>query len=451
MDDPGSMWQLVLLGVLLLGSAFFSLMDSALRATGKVHLKHLAEQGSAGARVAAELLEEPDRLRGVLLVGDTLANISLAAIGAAIAVDAFGNKGVWLAIAAVGVLVLVFGEMIPRAVGSRFAEAVAVGLAQPLRVLAVILRPVVALSGSLVNGLMWLSGRDGLGGNGFITEEEIRNMVEVGEEAGVLEHGEGEMIHSVFEFGDTEVKEVMRPRIDIFCIPVDAGVREVLDSVVKEGYSRIPVYEGTVDNIVGVVYVKDLLRTSACELLDTLIKDVMRPAYYVPESKKVDELFRELQRAKVHMAIVLDEYGGTAGLVTIEDLIEEIFGEIQDEYDAEELPLQRINEDTAVVDARMGISEANEELGIALSDEDADTVGGFVFNLLGKVPTPGEKVRYNDLEFTVEKLDKRRIARVQVTGLGNRPKTPPENAAGNSVGGTIAKDPSLVVKINANA
>ncbi|MGE5575779.1 MAG: hemolysin family protein [Syntrophothermus sp.] len=445
------MWQLVILGVLLWGSAFFSLVDSALRTTGKVRLKHLAEQGSTGARVAVELLEEPNRLRGVLLVGDTLANISVAAVGTALAVETFGSRGVGVAIAAVGLLVLILGEIVPRAVGAGFSEAVAVGLARPLQVVAVILRPVAALSGSLANGLMWLSGRDGLGEGAHITEEEIRNMVDVGAEAGVLEHGEGEMIHSVFEFGDTEVKEVMRPRIDIFCIPVDVGVREVLDSVVKEGYSRIPVYEGTVDNIVGVVYVKDLLRTSVCERLDTPIKDVMRPAYYVPESKKVDELFRELQRAKVHMAIVLDEYGGTAGLVTIEDLIEEVFGEIQDEYDAEELPLQRINEDVAVVDARMAISEVNEELGIALPEEDADTIGGFVFNLLGRVPSVGEKVFHDGLELIVEKLDKRRIARVQVAGLNRRPEPQPESLVSNPVSGTVVKDPAINVKVNANA
>ncbi|MDQ4029348.1 MAG: hemolysin family protein, partial [Actinomycetota bacterium] len=250
-----------------------------------------------------------------------------------------------------------------------------------------------------------------------VSEEEARTLSEIAEQEEEIEEEEREMIHSIFEFGDTVVREVMVPRPDMVTAPADATVDEVLETIVKAGYSRIPIYEGDNDNIVGVLYAKDLLKRVHESKGDLKVSSLARAPLFVPEQKRVSDLLREMQEQRVHMAIVIDEYGGTAGLVTIEDLIEEIVGEIVDEYDQEEPLVEPVDDDSIRVDAKMSIDEVNEMLKVELPHEEWDTVGGLVFGLTGRVPLPGERVRFDSLEFLTERVTGRRIQKVVITKL----------------------------------
>ena len=255
-----------------------------------------------------------------------------------------------------------------------------------------------------------------------MSEDEIRHLVDIAEEEEEIEEDERELIHSIFEFGDTVVREVMVPRPDMITIPSDATLDDALKTIVKAGYSRIPLYEGDNDNIVGVLYAKDLLKRVHESRRDTKVSVIGRSPTFVPEQKKVAELLREMQEQRVHMAVVVDEYGGTAGLVTIEDLIEEIVGEIVDEYDQEEPLVEPIDEDTIRVDAKMPIDEVNELLHAELPHEEWYTVGGLVFGLTGRVPTQGERVKFDSLEFMTERVTGRRIQKVVITKLPPEPE-----------------------------
>ena len=245
--------------------------------------------------------------------------------------------------------------------------------------------------------------------------QELLHLVEMEEEAGVIEAEEREMIRGIINLVDTTTREIMVPRIDIAAVDTEDSPDEAMRLIVERGFSRIPLYEGAIDNVVGVLYVKDLIRYLADGKKPPSLKEIARPAYFVPESKKVDELLAELRQNKVHMAIVVDEYGGTAGLVTIEDLLEEIVGEIEDEYDRSEVTIERVSEDEAVLDARVSIDEMNELFGLTVEGEDFDTVGGFVYHLLGKMPTPGDEVSANGLRLRVLSVLGRRIKKVRVT------------------------------------
>lgn len=259
----------------------------------------------------------------------------------------------------------------------------------------------------------------------YITEEEIKTLVDAGSEEGVIEDEEKEMIYSVLQFNDKVVRELMVPRIDIVGLSAETSLEGALQVAVAEGHSRIPVYEGTIDHIIGVLYAKDLLTRLDEANRQRPVREIMRPAYFVPESKRASELLEELQRQKVHMAIVIDEYGGTAGLITIEDLLEEIVGEIQDEYDPEEeAEYQQIGADEYRFDAGIHLVEVNELLDVELSTEESDTLGGYIFSVLGKVPQVGETFERDGLRFTVESLEGRRIEWVRVLRL-----MPPEQRA----------------------
>ena len=249
---------------------------------------------------------------------------------------------------------------------------------------------------------------------GSVTDDELKTWVEVGESAGGLEKGERQMIYSIFHFGDTLCREIMVPRIDILALEADSGVTESIQALTLSGHSRVPVYDDTIDNVVGLLYAKDLLRTQLDETPPESIRPFLRPAYFVPESKKVDELLREMQARSIHMAIVVDEYGGMAGLVTMEDIVEEIVGEIRDEYDqGEEYLYQRVSDDEFLLNGRIGLDDFNEILGTDLVTELADTLGGYIYGTIGRVPTGGEHMRVEDWDLMVEQVSGRRIRKVR--------------------------------------
>ncbi|NCO65300.1 MAG: hemolysin [Candidatus Aquicultor secundus] len=397
-------------------SALFTAIRSAIRSVSRIRIGYLVEQDVPGSKLLDSLLMHPGRLLSSLLLIDNTVNI--AAISLATILTAQYSKSLALLVTVVVMLfmILVFGEIVPRTFGTRHAEHIALRTAPFLNALSKILNPVTSIFISIANVFVRLFGGKPIKELPVVTEEEMLGMISAGEEeGGVIEEEEKELIHSIFEFGDTIVREVMVPRMDMVSVGIDAPIEEVLSLVIREGHSRIPVYEETVDNVVGVIYAKDLLIHMSKGRIDIPLRQLMRLAYYVPESKKVDELLRELQKKRLHIAVVVDEYGGTAGLVTIEDLLEEIVGEIFDEYDLEETLVEFIDERTIRMDARVNINEANEILNTSLSRDNVDTIGGFVYSLIGRIPTAGETVRFEDLTFKVEKVIGRRISKILVT------------------------------------
>lgn len=410
MVETSTMGQLLALVILIFLSGFFSGSETALVSVNRIRLKKMAEEGREEAEIVEDLLDRPNKLLATILVGNNLVNIAAASIATSLAIDYFGSRGVGIATGVMTFLILVFGEVTPKSYAIQNAEKISLRIARPMNFLVRVLYPVVRVLTSITKPLITRLGGE-MHLTPYITEEEIKMLVEVGEREGVIEKGEKEMIHGVFKFGDMEAKEVMVPRIDMKCLSVEDTLQKAIDYVIQTGHSRFPVYEKNIDNIVGILNSKDLFGKG----INERIRDLVRPAYYVPESKKLDEILREMQDKKTQMAIVVDEYGGTLGLVTLEDILEEIVGEIMDEYDTEEPGVQVVAEGVAIVDAKADIGELNDALDIDLPEEDFETVGGLMFNILGRIPKPGDKVKINGNTMEVKTMRGRRISKIKVT------------------------------------
>jgi CBS domain containing-hemolysin-like protein len=373
-----------------------------------------------------KIVENPAPFLNVVLLITLIAHVTGTALATGLAISHLHQTGEIVASVIMTFVIFIFGEVIPKTFTVQRTERAALFMAAPVYVLGRSLNPLGRVLISIANAAMIILPGRGLKEGPFITEDEIRHMVDVAEEEDTIEEEERELIHSVFEFGDTIVREVMVPRPDMITIPADASLDDALKTILDAGYSRIPVYEGDTDHIVGLLYAKDLLKRLHETKRPRALRELVRKPFFVPEQKKVAELMREMQEQRVHMAIVIDEYGGTAGLVTIEDLIEEIVGEIVDEYDREEPLVEPIDEKTMRVDAKMSIDEVNELLGVELPHEEWDTVGGLVFGLIGRVPIAGETVRFDSLEFRTERVTGRRIQKVVITKL--EPETQQESS-----------------------
>jgi len=371
----------------------------------------------------APLLTRPHELLVTLLVGITVANIAASALAAAVAERLFGQVGLGVAIPAMVVLLTVFGEVLPMTLAVEHPERFAAWANRPVGWLSRLLAPVRAMLGGFTALTLRLVGSERRHGQPEITEEELRTLVDVGAREGVVERDEREMIHKVFELEDTLVREVMVPRPDMFCLDMDTPRGEILDLLREHLHSRVPVYEGTIDQIVGILYTKDLLPYHRGLPPDFDLRAHLHPPYFVPESKRADALLREFQAKKLHLAIVVDEYGGTAGLVALEDLLEELVGEIRDEYDEEEPLIQPLGERRFLVSGRLPIDELNAATGLRVSGEAYDTVGGWVLDLFGRVPHRGEKAHAEDVTVTVQKVERTRVVEVVIT-LGDAAKQP---------------------------
>jgi CBS domain containing-hemolysin-like protein len=401
--------------LLLVVAAFAAMAETSVSRISRVKALHLSQERKRNAALLLKIVEDPAPFLNVVLLITLLAHFFGTALATGLALAYFGQAGEAIAAGAMTFLVFVFAEVAPKTFAVQQPERAGLFIARPVFYLGRLLAPVGKLLIAVANGVMILLPGTGLPKGPFVTEEEIRHLVDVAEEEDEIEGEERELIHSVFEFGDTVVREVMVPRTDMVSISSDTPLEEALETIVKAGYSRIPIYEGDRDNIIGVLYAKDLLRRSTQERRGKKAASLGRAPLFVPEQKKVAELLREMQQRRIHMAIVVDEYGGTAGLVTIEDLIEEIVGEIVDEYDQEEPLVEPVDERTMRVDAKMPIDEVNELLGVDLPHDEWDTVGGLVFGLTGRVPTVGELVRFDSLEFRTERVTGRRIQKVLIT------------------------------------
>jgi CBS domain containing-hemolysin-like protein len=415
----GSDW-LELIGILLLvsGVAFLSAAEVTITRTGRARAYRLVEEGRKGAKSLERIVENVAPYLNVVLLLTLLCTIggtTLATIFVARHIDRWAEL-----VSTVGMtlILFIFAEVTPKTFAVQHTDRVALRLAPVIVAITRAIGPAAHLLVRVANVVM--PGR-GIPEGPFATEQEIRAMAEVASEEDTIEEEEKELIHSIFEFGDTVVREVMVPRPDMVTAPVSAPLKDVLDLILRHGYSRIPVYKANADDIVGVAYAKDLLRHLHAGKADVELANVVREPYFVPESKKVADLMREMQQRAVHIAIVLDEYGSTAGLVTIEDLLEEIVGEIADEYDREEPEIESAGEDRYRVNGRTSIDDVNEELEVELPQDEWDTVAGLMYGLLGAVPTQGETVRYGDLEFTAQKVQGRRIASVMITRRPHEP------------------------------
>ena len=411
----------VIVGLLFV-AAFLALAEAAITRIGRAKAHHLAQDGKRSGQVLVKIVEDPAPYLNVVLFLTVLSHVAATAIATGLAIKRFDDAGEVVAIAAMTLGIFVIAEVVPKTFTVQRTDRAALLMARPVYLVGTVLRPVSKILIGLANAAMILLPGHGLPKGPFVTEDEIRHMVDVAEEEEEIEEEERELIHSIFEFGDTVVREVMVPRPDMITIPSDATLDDALKTIVKAGYSRIPLYEGDNDNIVGVLYAKDLLKRVHESKRDAKVSAIGRSPTFVPEQKKVAELLREMQEQRVHMAVVVDEYGGTAGLVTIEDLIEEIVGEIVDEYDQEEPLVEPIDDDTIRVDAKMPIDEVNELLHAELPHEEWDTVGGLVFGLTGRVPIQGERVKFDSLEFMTERVTGRRIQKVVITKLPPEPE-----------------------------
>jgi putative hemolysin len=421
--------QLLVIVLLTLLEAIFVAAEIALVSIRRSRVDQMVEEGVSGARRVRRMLEEPGRFLAVVQIGVTFVGFLASAFAAVslattldkalqdlgLSKDYSGTLALLIVTVLVALFTIVFGELVPKSLALAHRDRFALVLSGPVDVLGRALRPVVALltglTGIVTRSLGVESQREAQ-----ISTEELMLIVERGGEQGVLEAEEEQMIHAVIELGERRLHEVMVPRTSMAALPANATLEEAIDTIVAEGHSRIPVFEASIDEVVGILYAKDLLPfLKGGSGARPAVRTLLRTPVFVPESMSIDDLLHEFQRRKVHIAIVLDEYGGTAGMVTIEDLLEEIVGEIQDEYDVEEPMVVKLSDDEARIDGRASIDDMADafDLELELEDEDEyDTVGGLVFHRLGDVPEPGDRIRVAPLTLTVESIDGRRVGKV---------------------------------------
>jgi putative hemolysin len=424
--------EILIIAILILLNGFFVAAEFSLVRVRRTRLEQLSDEGHGGARRVHRLVSQPARFLATIQLGLTFVGFLAATFAGASLVGGVAEslRTVFPSIAGqaevialllitmlVSLFTIVFGELVPKALAYAYAERMAFFFAGPIDLLGRVLAPLVWFLTTVTQAITRIFGITDTQGE-RLTAEELMIIVERGGEEGVIEAEEQQMIGAVLELGQQRVHEVMVPRIDIKALADDASLDHIIDTIVGEGHSRIPVYQESIDNVVGILYAKDLLpflKTDAASR--PALRSLLRTPVFVPESMSIDDLLHEFQRRKVHIAIVLDEYGGTAGLVTIEDLLEEIVGEIQDEYDEEEPLVERIDEDRARVDGRASVEDLLELWDIKApleDDSEYDTVGGLVYHRIGGVPAPGDEVQVDGLRLTVETTDGRRVGKVLV-------------------------------------
>ena len=423
-------YEIAALIALVALAAFFAASEAALVAISRLRARTMVERNVKGARSVQRLTEDRNRFLTSILIGNTIALLATDSLATYVFIkDGIPNAALWSTVIMTFVLLL-FGEIVPKTIAVSDSERWALRLAPAMQRVAWVLTPLVHFFLFLTNLIvrpLGIKHAQQL----FVTEEDIRTLVNVGAEQNVLEEREREMIHSVIEFGDTIVREVMTPRPNVVAVPITDSGRRALDIVIAEGYSKLPVYEESKDEIAGVVHDRELLIALANGTLSsTPLRQLMRPAVHVTENKKIAELLREMQRDKFTMAIVMDEYGGTAGVVTMEDLLEEIVGEIRDEHDeGEEEPLRIVSDDEAIADSGVNIEDVNAKLGTHLPHEEFETIGGYTMGLFGRLPNEGEEIEGDDhTRLKVERMRGRRILSVRICRNGRPAVTQEETA-----------------------
>ncbi len=395
-------------------SAFFSSSEVALISITRAKARTLVNEGKPGSKAVAKLKESPEHLLITILIGNNIVNIAAASIATAVAIQLFGDIGIGIATGFVVIVLLIFGEIGPKIFAARASESFALRVAPVILILSRIFTPIIWL-------VERVSPKFGIGKETVepaVTEEEIKEWIDVGKEDGTIEQGEQDMLYSVLEFADTTAREIMTPRVDVILMEDTVTFEEAIRIFNETGFSRIPVYHDHIDNITGILNVKDVFSAMVSHRKDSTIKEVMYDPMFVPETKKIDDLLKELQVHRVQMAIVIDEYSSFVGIVTVEDILEEIVGDILDEYDKEEPEIQNISEGVFAVDAQKWVEDINESLRINLpTDESYETIGGLIIDRLGHIPLhPGEKIEIDDGKITlvVMQMHGRRIVKVKI-------------------------------------
>jgi putative hemolysin len=411
---------LILLMLALVLSAFFSSSETAFVSLQQIRVRHLERTGARGIERLRRLVDRSEQTLVTILIGNNLVNTGSAALATLIAARFLGAQAAALvATVAITLALLIFGEITPKTIAIRHSERLALLYAVPLELASWLFRPLAVVLGWLASGVATLAGGDP--GRHRLSQDEIRTVIMMGEEAGVLRQAETELLGNVLKLEETEASEVMMPRISVTGVRAATTVAEIAQVIAEKGYTQMPVYEEDLDSIIGVVHVKDILLRSTSGDTTSPARAVMRPALYVPESKTVVSLLNEMRARRTQMAIVVDEYGGTAGIVTLEDLIEEIVGEITSEYGAERRLIRSMSRREAIVDAAITIPDFNEAMEVGLPTDGPDTIGGFIFDRLGRIPDSGDSFRYADLEFEVLSMAGQRISLVRVRRVESEP------------------------------
>lgn len=411
--DLSDVTQLIILFILLLLSGFFSSAETALTTANKIRIRSLAEEGNKRAQTVLEVTEDSGKLLSAILIGNNIVNISASSLTTTLA---YGLAGPAVAIATgiLTVLILLFGEITPKTMASIHAEKMALLYAPIINVFMKLMTPVIYIINGLSGAVLFILRIDPNQKNDQMTETELRTIVDVSHEDGVIEEEEKEMIYNVFDLGDAKAKDVMVPRINVTFADVDTTYSELIQLFREDKYTRLPIYEGTKDNVIGTINMKDLLLYDNKK--EFHIKDILRKAYFTYEYKSISELLVEMRTASFNIAIVLDEYGETAGLITLEDILEEIVGEIHDEYDEnEEENILSLSDREYIVEGSTNLDDFNDSLDLNLESEDYDSVGGFIIGQLDRLPVAGDEITTSEgIRMVVDKLDKNRIERVHV-------------------------------------
>lgn len=405
--------RLVLVVVCLVLSAFFSSSETALTTVNLIRIRNLADNGDKAAAWVLKARRDQSKMLGAILIGNNVVNLSASSMLTVLVTDVFGSQAVGAATGVLTLLVLLFGEITPKTIATLEAEKNALRFARVICLLMTILTPVIFVVNLLSGGVLRLLGVDPNKPTDSITEDELRTIVEVGHEKGVIESEEKEMINNVFDLGDSVARDIMVPRIDMSFVDVEASYEELMEIFRRDHYTRLPVYEDNTDNVIGIINMKDLILLEDRAAFS--VRDYLRQPLFTFESKKLSELMIEMRKTSNNIVIVLDEYGATAGLITLEDILEEIVGDIRDEFDAdEEDELKEISKGEYLADGSINLDDINDRLGLELVSEDFDSLGGFMIDRLEHLPAEGEEVDTEEVRLVVEKVNKNRIDKVHI-------------------------------------
>ena len=424
---------IVLVFICFLLSIFFSGSETAFLSIQRIKLEHLIRTEVKGAKRVSRMLEHPEKLLSTILLGTSLVNTAAAALATALAISLWGERGILFATIGVTIVLLIFAETAPKTIAIRHAERLSLTLARPIQLVSWLFTPFVFVLSWIASGITRIVGGTPVP-RSIVSEEEIRTMISVGHKEGTVEEEEAEMLHKVFEFGSRPVREVMVPRPEVISIEQGSRLADFLNLYAESPLSRFPVYQENMDNVVGILSVKDVLMALANDSVskEDIINDLLRPAYFTPETKPIGELFSEMRDKNYRMTVVVDEYGGTAGIVSLSRLVEEIVGPVGDELAVAEKEYEAINEYTFQVDGGMRIEQANEEMGLELPEGDYETVAGFVLHLLGHIPKPGEQLRYKGVKMVITRMRGVKIEEILLTKEQPRNKPRGKNATSTS-------------------
>lgn len=411
---PSETGQLITVIILLCLSAFFSSSETALTTVNQIRMRTLADNGDKRAARVLRVTGNPGKMLSAILIGNNIVNLSASSISTSLAIHLFGNTGAGIATGILTFLILIFGEVTPKTMATIKADSMSLTAAAPIGLLMKILTPVIFIINKLSLGLMFLLHVNIKDAQKKMTEEELRTIVDVSQENGVIEHEERDMIHNLFDFGDAEAKEIMVPRIDMTFVQADATYQEVLDIFRQDMFTRLPVYEDSTDNVIGIINMKDFLLQN--DTPEFSVRNLLREPYFTYEHKNTADLFLEMRKSSISLAIVLDEYGVTAGLITLEDLLEEIVGEIRDEYDAdEEDDITRISDREFYVLGSANLNDVSEALSLHFTSDDYDTIGGYCLGLLDHLPEKNEIILTdNNILLRIDRMEKNRIERIYI-------------------------------------